>query len=238
MKKNIFVFGLGTIGSALISRLSELYNIYVFDKKIRVHVNNITYVCCDFTDMSQVDIQVRRFMKKDNFELTGVIFAYGSMLSGTILEISEKEIREDFELNVFSKILITKMILSLLHNKREECKFIFISSIFSEVIAPSLVAYNTSHATIKTYVKSLSVDFAKEAIQFYTISLGMVKSDFIKKNTDARLCNSMWKEKFSFYYEYRINMQSVIDVVKFLLVTGSSMNGLDIKIDNGVCLLR
>lgn len=78
--------------------------------------------------------------------------------SGSVSEIKIDRIKNVFETNVFSNILVTQVILKRMIEKNINGRLIFLSSLFGRISAPFLSPYCASKFAIEAFVESLKTE--------------------------------------------------------------------------------
>lgn len=119
---------------------------------------------------------------------------YGVM--GIFEAASDKQIREQFEVNVFGLMSVIKTILPHFRDNKNGL-IINISSVIGKVGFPAFSLYVATKFAVEGFTESLSYELASQNIGVKLVEPGVVKTDFFGRSLD-----SLSIETFPDYQEY------------------------------------
>lgn len=117
------------------------------------------------TELGGIDILVNNVGGGDGDKLT----------LGGVLDITDQQIRELFELNLFGVITTTRAALPSLIERRGA--IVTVSTINSRIPASGPVGYSESKAALTNFNKRLSEEFGPQGVRVNTVSPGPVGTD-------------------------------------------------------------
>lgn len=113
----------------------------------------------------------------------------GVGLYGPLEAISEEQLRQVFELNVFALWRVTRAALPLLR-RRKGAQVVNVSSVLGHRGLPLLGGYCASKAAVNAMTDSLRAELAAEGIRVLLVSPGLTESEF----RDHRLNAEGWAQ--------------------------------------------
>ncbi|MFC1512692.1 SDR family NAD(P)-dependent oxidoreductase [bacterium] len=122
----------------------------------------------------------------------------GFGIGGCFEDLSEQEIRNQFEVNFFGVQQVTRMCLRLMHGNGNS-KIINISSIAGLIGYPGLGAYNSSKWALEGFSESLRHELLQFGIQVLLVEPGSFQTKIFEDN--ARFAGNMYNKE-SKYYDY------------------------------------
>jgi NAD(P)-dependent dehydrogenase (short-subunit alcohol dehydrogenase family) len=138
--------------------------------------NNVLPLQLDVTEKIQVDRAVRR--AHDTFGRIDIAInnaGYGQF--GTVEEVSEAQIRAQFETNVFGALWVTKAVVPIMREQRSG-HIIQISSIGGVVAGPNLGMYHASKWALEAFSQSLSAELRDFGVNVTIIEPGGFTTDW------------------------------------------------------------
>ncbi|MCY1016011.1 SDR family oxidoreductase [Pyxidicoccus sp. MSG2] len=145
-------------------------------------------VRCDVTRGEDVDHLVRETEAAFG-GLDVLVNNAGQGLYGPLEAISEAQLRQVFELNVFGLWRMTRAALPLLR-KRPGAQVVNVSSVLGHRGLPMLGGYCASKAAVNAMTESLRAELAAEGIRVLLVSPGLTESEF----RENRLHAEGWKQ--------------------------------------------
>ena len=145
-------------------------------------------VRCDVT----VGEDVERLVRETDAAFGGLdvlINNAGQGLYGPLEAISEAQLRQVFELNVFALWRVTRAALPLLR-RRPGGQVVNVSSVLGHRGLPLLGGYCASKAAVNAMTESLRAELAAEGLRVLLISPGLTESEF----RDNRLHAEGWRQ--------------------------------------------
>ncbi|NTX07156.1 SDR family oxidoreductase [Myxococcus sp. CA040A] len=108
----------------------------------------------------------------------------GQGLYGPLASISEEQLRQVFELNVFALWRVTRAALPLLRGRRG-AQVVNVSSVLGHRGLPLLGGYCASKAAVNAMTESLRTELATEGIRVLLVSPGFTESEFREHRLNA-----------------------------------------------------
>lgn len=181
--KTIFITGASTgIGRATVKHFAERgWNVVATMRSPEretefISLHNVLVLRLDVekedTIQSALAEAIERFGKIDVLLNNA---GYGTM--GLIEAATEKQIRRQFEVNVFGLIRMTKAMLPHFRSNQEGL-LINISSMGGRVTFPTMSLYHSSKFAVEGFSESVSYELASQNIRVKLIEPGAIKTDF------------------------------------------------------------
>ncbi|QSQ19367.1 SDR family oxidoreductase [Pyxidicoccus parkwayensis] len=146
-------------------------------------------VRCDVTRAEDVE----RLMRETEAAFGGLdvlVNNAGQGLYGPLEAISEAQLRQVFELNVFALWRVTRAALPLLR-RRAGAQVMNVSSVLGHRGLPLLGGYCASKAAVNAMTDSLRAELAAEGIRVLLVSPGLTESEF----RENRLHAEGWRQE-------------------------------------------
>jgi len=144
------------------------------------HPNNARAVRLDVTDVAQVKASVQAAI--DAFGRIDVLVnnaGYG--LTGAIEEVSDDQIRQQFETNVFGLLNVTRAVLPLLREQKSG-HILNITSVGGQVSFPAFGLYHGTKYAVEGISESLAKEVAGFGIKVTIVEPGAFKTDFVSRS--------------------------------------------------------
>jgi 3-oxoacyl-[acyl-carrier protein] reductase len=239
-KTAIITGGNKGIGNAIVNKFAENnFNLILctrvdfkkecleLKKKYNIDCENYIF---DFKDSKKV-IDTAKAIVNSNSEIDVLINNAGTISTGLFQLSNIEEFREIFEVNFFSQVFFTQIIIQKL-KKSSLRSIINISSTSGVDCNIGRVSYNCSKAAMIAFTKSLSKDLAISKIRVNCVAPGLIETDMMRKSTPEKTLDILVKNNLS----ARLGMpKEIADLVLFLASDKSSyINGQVIRIDGGM----
>ena len=192
---------------------------------------NFELIESDVTDYELLEKKLRACLEGKAHSVYALINNAGVRCRESFLSLSMADIKKVVEVNLFSAIFLSKLVLPFFINNGGG-RIINISSILSTNALPDLSAYSLSKAGLDGFTRSLAVEFAHQGITCNSILPGFCKTSYFdkfKSNDDlydmtlSRIPANRWG-----------NDDELIGVCELLLsARGGYLNGTSIPIDGG-----
>ena len=202
MTKTIFVTGGSRgIGSAIVKRAAGKYNVCFTYNTHKEYAERLTTefgalgVCavqCNVTSENSVREAVA-FAKKRFGRIDILVNNAGISKTGLLIDTTEKDWNDVFDVNVKGAYLVTKAVLKDMLS-RGEGSIVNVASIWGQVGASMEVAYSSSKAAVIGLTKALSQEVAPMHVRVNAVAPGAVDTDMMKCYTEAEIkdiCNSI-----------------------------------------------
>ncbi len=140
---------------------------------------NINMLYMDVTDSDSVKEAVERIIEKEG-KIDVLVNNAGYGLVSTVEDATDKEIFDQFNVNVFGLLRTTREVLP--HMRREKRGVIInISSFLGKMGLPLLTHYNASKYAVEAIVDSLRFETMPFNIRVHSIQSGLFRTNFVKK---------------------------------------------------------
>ena len=197
-----------------------------FTKKLS---KNITIIESDLTDESNLKTQVEKVFSKNR--KLDILVNNAGIASGSIIEMtSQKNLKEIFNVNFFSQIRLTQLVLKYLKNSKKS-SIINIGSISAKMADRGTLAYGCSKIALMHATKIMANEFSNYKIRVNGICPNATNTKMLKK-MDPKSKNVLISRSF---------MKKVcepIDVANLILYLSSKnseyINGQIIFMDGGM----
>lgn len=181
--KNILLIGGGSgLGKEIFKNLTELDNIVIVAGQSKPpnikqeHFFKIDATNVDWTEIFDI------ITNKLNYQIDIVIFNSGKGVFGKTEEIPDQFSRQTFELNFWACVNISIFMAKYWSKNEIQGKFFLISSIAALRPVPFEAYYSASKTAITRFLENLQFEYNENKIDFHSIFLGLLKTDFRKNN--------------------------------------------------------
>ena len=200
-----------------------------FNKYIKKLSNNISIIESDLTDEINLKIQVEKVFsnkKKLDILVNNAGKAFGSIIEMT----SQKNLKEIFDINFFSQIRLTQLVLKYLKNSKKP-SIINIGSLSAKIADRGTLAYGCSKLAMMHATKIMANEFSNYKIKVNGICPNATNTKMLKKmnskSRDALISRSFMKKACE-----------PIDIANLILYLSSKnsehINGQIIYMDGGM----
>lgn len=200
-----------------------------FNKYIKRLSKNITVIESDLTDEINLKTQVEKaFSNKKKLD---ILVNNAGKASGSIIEMtSQKNLKEIFNVNFFSQIRLTQLVLKYLKNSKKP-SIINIGSVSAKIADRGTLAYGCSKIAMMHATKIMANEFSNYKIRVNGICPNATNTKMLKKmdskSRDALISRSFMKKPCR-----------PIDVANLILYLSSKnseyINGQIIFMDGGM----
>ena len=180
-----------------------------------VHSGRLHVLPLDVTDTKSI-IDVIETIKENEGHLNCVINNAGYGIGGFFEDLTETEIRDQFETNFFGLQKVTREALPLIRESRGLRKVINISSIAGHTGTPCLSAYNASKWAVEGFSEALYFELQAFGVDVVLVEPGAFKTKIFTDN--VKLAQFM-KHKQSPYYQYSQHLLTYLKKVQETLTT-------------------
>lgn len=146
-------------------------------------IENITNIYVDVTDTSSMQNAVASIIEKEG-KIDVLVNNAGYGLLSTLEDGTDEEIFNQFDVNVFGLIKMTREVLPHMR-KAKSGVIIDISSFLGKMGLPLLSHYNASKYAVEGIVDSLRFEVAPFGIRVHSIQAGLFGTNFVKKGLVA-----------------------------------------------------
>lgn len=200
-----------------------------FNKYIKKFSTNVTIIESDLTDEINLKIQVEKaFSNKKKLD---ILVNNAGVASGSIIEMtSQKNLKEIFNINFFSQIRLTQLVLKYLKNSQKS-SIINIGSLSAKIADRGTIAYGCSKIAMMHATKIMANEFAPYKIKVNGICPNATNTKMLKKmdskSRDALISRSFMKKA--------CEPKDVANLILYLSSKNSDyINGQIIYMDGGM----
>lgn len=191
--------------------------------------NIISIISFDLMNQKKINLVLKKLIK--NLNKIDVIIINAATAHGGIFEMTKiDKIKEVFEVNFFSQILIIQKLLKLL-KKSKRPSIINISSITGFSSKRGNIAYGGSKAILNYATKILANELKEYKIRVNAIAPSVIENkmgNLMTEKSKNEMIDSSFQKK-------TLQMKDIVELVLFLLSSkSSSINGQILRIDGGM----
>jgi len=200
-----------------------------FSKFLKKNSKNIiSTLVFDLSNEESIKNEINKIKK--NIKINVLINCAGSA-SGSIFELtSKKKLKEVFEINFFSQIYITQLLLKKL-KKNKSSSIINIGSVSGIIADRGYLSYGASKSALMFSTKVLANELSTYGIRVNSIAPGITKTKMLKK-MDISYKKNLLAETF---LKKECNPKQVAALAAFLSSDNSlHITGQIIRIDGGM----
>jgi NAD(P)-dependent dehydrogenase (short-subunit alcohol dehydrogenase family) len=189
-------------------------------------MKNVEVFCCDL-----LSNQIFEILDKINVKIDSFCYVSGATHLSLIKFLKREDISNVFEVNFFKPLFITQYLLKKKLVSRS-ANFVYVSSISgNQSVAPGILSYSTSKASLNNLVKVLTLECKSLNIKFNTVCPGIVKTDFNKEIDKVKASQEdLLLSRYPLGYGIPSDITSLI---KYLLSENTWITGQNITIDGG-----
>ena len=183
MKSVVITGASGGMGIATVKKLTQQgYKVFGLDiKKPTLEIENFTYIKTDIREEKDV-IHAFKIISKETDELDAIISTAGLYDMNSLVEMSEEDFINIFNINVFGIYRVNKTFLPLL---KEQGKVIMVSSELAPLNPlPFTGLYGITKSTVEKYAYSLRMELQLLNKQVILIRPGAVETSFIELSNE------------------------------------------------------
>jgi NAD(P)-dependent dehydrogenase (short-subunit alcohol dehydrogenase family) len=148
--------------------------------KQSIDTGSLTILPLDVTQTETITSCITAIM--DQFNRIDILINNAGYALGSFFEdLSEKNIKDQLETNLFGVMNMTRAVLPIMRQQNKG-RIIMISSIAGYTASPGLNAYNTSKFALEGFSESLLFEVAPFNIDVILIQPGVFKTDIFTKN--------------------------------------------------------
>lgn len=190
----------------------------------------IDIVSLDLSDSNLVKEAVKNiFLITKKIDV--LVNSAGILFNSLFVMTSEKQLKEIFQINFFSHVLLTQLISrEMIKNKKGN--IIFISSTSADGRDYGRFAYSSTKAAISSVTRVLANELGNYGIRVNSINPGLTETDLMRKNTlEKNIKHELSKTSLN-----RIGKPEEIANLAIFLASdlSSYINGQNIRIDGGL----
>jgi len=211
---NVLITGATSgIGEDLAKTLAHLnYNVYACchtDKELLYknnNIKNITYIKFDITNKED-------YKNIDRYNIDILVNQAGICIGGSLLDIEEEKLEENFKVNVFSTIRLTKYFIDYCYTEDKRGKVLITSSLIDRIPACFLGAYSLTKTSLTMFSKILDKELK---LSNSLVSIKLIRPGAYKTGFNQLMIDNITPSKY-FECNNKIHMlyRKLFDIVEF-----------------------
>jgi NAD(P)-dependent dehydrogenase (short-subunit alcohol dehydrogenase family) len=239
--------GLGAIGKVIVEQLlahsaQVMVNDLVPEEDARRQIreagwplDRCRYVCADVTKPKQTHSLVTRTV--DHFGRLDVALCHaGILVSGPVLEYSEKDWDQVMSINLKGAFLVAQAAARMMVQQGTKGKIVFTSSWVQDVPWPEITLYSVSKSGMNMLMRGMARELASEGIRVNAAAPGIVAVGMAKRQWDTEPDYRRRAQK-AIPLGFMQPPESVADAFVFLSSDASNyMTGATLLVDGGCSL--
>lgn len=188
---------------------------------------------CDLSDIDNLEDNIINFLKEKDITISKFLHCAGDKGISLLNSCSINFIKNCFNINLFSAILIVKVLSSKRHNKKKLKNIVLLSSINTKIPTKATSIYCTSKAAIEAFVKEMAIELAP-SVRINAILPGLLASDMTRQIYENDLNIN---EITSQYPLGSGNFDDIANMVEFLFSDKAKwITGQQIAVDGGASI--
>jgi len=210
MSKNIIITGTSRgIGFELVRLFTEAdHNVLALSRNAEpvtsLKLDPCQALACDITseeDRSQVVQYV-----KENWERVDVLINNsGYLVNKPFAQLSQKDFRDSFEVNVFGAAALIQMLLPFLKKDSHIVNISSMGGIQGSLKFPGLAAYSSSKAAIITLTEVLAEEFKETGPACNVLALGAVQTEMLEEAFPGYQAPITALEMANYIFDFSLN---------------------------------
>lgn len=162
----------------------------------------LTILDLELTDKSQREAVVEAVQQKG--QLDCLVNNAGDRVFGALEDLSEAQIRYQFEVNFYAPVLLTRALLPLLREAKGSV--IFVSSMFGYLGFPLTSAYCASKYALEGFAESLYYELEPHGVRVALIEPGASKTNFGKNVVWGALSSEAYRLQTENYHQLKAKL--------------------------------
>jgi len=160
----------------------------------------------DVTDQASIQAVVTTVIEQSK-GIYGLVSNAGINIGGYFEDLSEEEIREVFEVNLFGTMAVTRAVLPYMRAARRG-RIVIMSSIGGKIASPGATAYCASKFALEGFGESLAQEVMPFGVCVSLLEPGSAKTELYERN---RRLAARALDPQSPYYEWFQQLQGLMD---------------------------
>lgn len=184
----------------------------------------------DLSQINSIETDLKNLILSKHISISKYVHSAGLDGMRPLRALDYQFIRDIYSVNVFSFIIIMKVLNSRMINNPKIKNAIIISSNIAEMGAKAFITYGSSKAAANGVVRSMALELAPN-VRINSVSPGAIKTDMVKTMMLDDEVEERMKKTYPLGWG---NPKYIADTVKFLLSDDSSwITGQNIIVDGG-----
>jgi 3-oxoacyl-[acyl-carrier protein] reductase len=183
-KSTVVVCGYGGIGKAVVKKLiTQKKSVIIFghtkvskEEELFFSKNDVLFFIADVTDEKSIVSVVNKLSKVGS--ISGLVFAATNKITRKkLLDLTTKELQDDFTVTVFGFFTLVKNLLSLLIKNNGASIVAITSSVLEQNHPPvSMGGYVTAKAALRLMLRQLAQDLAQHQIRVNAVAPSFIRT--------------------------------------------------------------
>jgi len=240
MEKYVLITGASSgIGREISVQISQQYNLIIHGRdrqkleSVKQDCNHQSVVVIwqnDLNDVENIEISLKEFIKTNKISVSAFVHSAGYMKMLPLKATNLKILNETMNINLYSAILISKVLANKVVNGSDLSGIVFISSNISNFGSKAFSAYAASKSALDGFMRCLAVELAPN-VRVNSVLPGGVRTAM----TEAIYENPQVIERMKSQYPLGLGETSdIANAVSFLLSDQSRwVTGQQITVDGG-----
>lgn len=194
--------------------------------KYGVRVLPVFFDMTDYVSMKKCMLDIMKRQEKIDILVNSAGVAHGGFLQGT----SVNKIKEVFEVNYFSVIQITQLVIKIMSAFKIKGTIVNVSSVTGFDLEPGNCAYGMSKSAVVSLTTLMSKEYADMGIRVNAVAPGLLETDMadqMEKKAREKMINSSLMKRLG-------RPEEVAKVIAFLASDDASfISGQTIRVDGG-----
>lgn len=241
--KNAFITGCNRgIGKAILDKLMS-YNANIYcaikkkDKNFSEYLESYNknsgsraeLIVLDLSDANHIKDSIEILYKKK--EKIDILINNAGIADGALFEMTSiKTMKDVFEINFFSQIQLTQLLLRFMKKSNSAC-IVNIGSVSGLTPERGTISYGSSKAALMFATKVMANELSRFNIRVNAIAPSLIKTDMLDQMDDKSVTKILDQT-----YSGKIGeAQDIADLVMYLVSSSAkSINGQIIRVDGGM----
>lgn len=218
--------GMGQLTAEFLANNGYIVYAGTRDKEAKIGEGSLRSVYIDVTKTDSIKSAVKSILDKEG-KIDVLVNNAGFGLLSTIEECTDEEIFQQFDVNVFGLIKVTREVLPSMRENKNGV-IINISSFLGKMGLPLLAHYNASKYAVEGIVDSLRFETLPFNVRVHSIESGLFGTNFVKSglvaNAQTTSENSPYKDLVAHFVPIVANAinngpnpQPIADAVKMII---------------------
>lgn len=230
------------IGRQCAIQLSQNYNLILCarredklkeTKSLCQNPNKHLIFCCDLSDIKNIENNLIEFIKKNQISINKFLHCAGVRGIGLLKGYNVEFIENCFSINLFSSMLITKILASKRYNNKGLNNIVLISSLNTLKASKGTAVYSASKSGLDAFTRGMSVELAPN-VRVNSILPGLMPSEMTKQIYNGE---SQIEEITSNYPIGSGDYEDIANMVEFLFSDKAKwITGQQISVDGGASI--
>jgi len=210
MNKTIIVTGTSRgIGFELAQLFANNnYNVIAISRNTKtlskINHPNIKVLGIDISKEDEIQI-ISEYLKENQIEVSALVHNAGKLINKPFLEITQKDFKEVYQVNVFSLALLTQKVIPFLVPNSHVVTISSMGGIQGSLKFAGLAAYSSSKGAVITLTELLAEEYKTQKIAFNVLALGAVQTEMLEEAFPGYKAPITPGEMANYIYNFTVN---------------------------------